>query len=172
MTRLESGNVQLRKEWHALEEVIGAVLHRFAARLHGRPVATEVPADLPLVAIDEVLSEQVLINLLDNALKYTPGDSPVDISASTDDGVLAVEVADRGPGLVAGDEQRVFEKFYRSPTVPARGSGLGLSICKGIVEAHGGRIEAANRPGGGTVFRFVLPANDKAPAVERGDDQQ
>jgi two-component system, OmpR family, sensor histidine kinase KdpD len=170
MTRLESGSVQLRKVWHPLEEVVGAVLHRYSARLRGRSVTTRVPTDLPLVEIDEVLIEQVLINLLDNALKYTPEDSPVEIAASLVDGAVVVEVADRGPGLAAGDEQRVFEKFYRSPRVPARGSGLGLSICRGIVEAHGGRIEAENRPGGGAVFRFTLPAKEPAPEVERSDE--
>jgi two-component system sensor histidine kinase KdpD len=170
MTRLESGRVQLRKEWHALEEVVAAVLHRFAARLRGRTVTTRLPPDLPLVAIDEALIEQVLINLLDNALKYTPEASPIDLSASLAGDRVVVEVADRGPGLAAGDERRVFEKFYRSPTVPARGSGLGLSICRGILEAHGGRIEAENRPGGGTVFRLTLPAEERAPAVEAPDE--
>jgi two-component system sensor histidine kinase KdpD len=170
MTRLESGRVQLRKEWHALEEVVGAVLHRFSARLRARTVTTRVPPDLPLVAIDEVLIEQVMINLLDNALKYTPEDSPLEIAASLVDGAVVVEVADRGPGLAAGDERRVFEKFYRSPRVPARGSGLGLSICRGLVEAHGGRIEADNRAGGGAIFRFTLPAKEPAPEVEHTDE--
>jgi two-component system sensor histidine kinase KdpD len=169
MTRLESGRVELRKDWHALEEIIGAVLHRFGARLRGRSVTTTVPPDLPLVAVDEVLIEQVLINLLDNALKYTPESTPVEIAASPANGGVVVEVADRGPGLTAGDEAKVFEKFYRSATVPARGSGLGLSICRGIVEAHGGHIEAANRPGGGVVFRFTLPAKEAAPKVD-GDE--
>lgn len=166
MTRLESGSIQLRREWHALEEVVGAVLHRFDRRLRGRPVTARIPSDLPLVAIDEILVEQVLINLLDNALKYTPGGTPIEISATANDGGVALEVADRGPGLAPDDEQRVFEEFYRGPTVPARGSGLGLSICRGIVEAHGGRIEAANRPGGGAVFRMTLPAAEAAPTVE------
>jgi two-component system sensor histidine kinase KdpD len=170
MTRLESGNVRLRKEWHAVEEVIGAVLHRFAARLRGRAVATRVPADLPLVEIDEILIEQVLINLLDNALKYSPEGSPIEIAASAGEGSVVVDIADRGPGLARGDEQRVFEKFYRSPTVPARGSGLGLSICRGLVEAHGGRIEAVNRAGGGVVFRFTLPVGAAAPTVAADHD--
>ena len=179
MTRLESGSVQVHREWHALEEPVGAALHRVGARLRARPITTQVPPDLPLVAMDPVLIEQVLINLLDNALKYTPEGSPIEISAFLANmGSLAagppcevvVEVADRGPGLAPGDEQRVFEKFYRSPTVPARGSGLGLSICRGVMEAHGGRIEAANRPGGGAVFRFTLPAKETAPTVELSND--
>lgn len=166
MTRLESGSVHVRKEWHAVEEPVGAALHRLAARLRGRPVTTLVPPDLPLVAMDPVLIEQVLINLLDNALKYTPEGSPIEVSAFQEDDGVVVEVADRGPGLAPGDERRVFEKFYRSPTVPARGSGLGLSICRGIMEAHGGRVEAANRTGGGAVFRLTLPAKETAPELD------
>jgi two-component system sensor histidine kinase KdpD len=169
MTRLESGSVQVRKEWHAIEEPVGAALHRLGPRLRGRQVAARVPADLPLVAMDPVLIEQVLINLLDNALKYTPEGSPIEIAAFQEGDGVVVDVADRGPGLAPGDEQRVFEKFYRSPRAPARGSGLGLSICRGIVEAHGGVIEAANRPGGGAVFRFTLPVKDGAPTLERAE---
>jgi two-component system sensor histidine kinase KdpD len=145
------------------------VLNRLGTRLRGRPVTTSIPPDLPLVPIDPVLIEQVLINLLDNALKYTPEGSPIEISASPGDDGVVVEVADRGPGLRAGDERRVFEKFYRGQAPAAPGSGLGLAICRGIVEVHGGRIEAANRPGGGAVFRFTLPAKEPAPKVV-GDD--
>jgi two-component system sensor histidine kinase KdpD len=173
MTRLESGSVQVRKEWHAFEEPLGAALYRFGARLRGRQVTTRIPPDLPLCPIDPVLIEQVLINLLDNALKYTRDGSPLEISAAPQDGGIVVEVADRGPGLAPGDEQRVFEKFYRGrgqATSETPGSGLGLAICRGIVEAHGGRIEAANRPGGGAVFRFTLPVKEAAPAVEVSDD--
>jgi two-component system sensor histidine kinase KdpD len=170
MTRLESGGVRLRKQWHTIEEMVGAALHRFAARLSGRPVITRLPPDLPLVEVDELLIGQVLVNLVDNALRYSPEGSPIDVSASVVDGGVVVEIADRGPGLAAGDEARVFEKFYRGPTVPSRGSGLGLSICRGLVEAHGGRIEAANRPGGGAVFRFTLPLKEAAPSVPRGDE--
>ena len=148
---------------------MGAALHRLGPRLRGREVTARVPPDLPLVAMDPVLIEQVLINLLDNALKYTPEGSPIEISASREADGVVVDVADRGPGLAPGDEQRVFEKFYRSPTVPAPGSGLGLSICRGIMQAHGGRIVAANRPGGGAVFRFTLPAKERAPEVDSSD---
>ncbi len=158
MTRLESGNVRVRREPHALEEPVGAVLHRFGDRLRGRPVTTAIPADLPPVSIDPALIQQVLANLLDNALKYSPEGSPLGISASRGGGDdVVVEVGDRGPGLAPGDEGRVFEKFYRGAAPPAPGSGLGLAICRGIVEAHGGRIEAVRRAGGGAVFRFTLP---------------
>jgi two-component system, OmpR family, sensor histidine kinase KdpD len=169
MTRLESGALQLQREWHPLEEIVGAALGRFGKRLQDRPVTTKVPADLPLVPIDDVLIEQVLINLVDNALKYTPAPSPIDISASSADGSVVVEVADRGPGLPAGDEKRIFEKFYRGGKGAVRGAGLGLAICAGIIEAHGGSIWAENRPGGGVAFRFSLPVKDAPPPMPSAD---
>jgi two-component system sensor histidine kinase KdpD len=170
MTRLESGALQIRKEWHPLEEVVGAALGRLAARLGDRPVTTRLPPDLPLVPLDGVLMEQVLINLLDNAIKYTPAGSPIEIGVSLTDGRVLVEVADRGPGLPPGHETRVFEKFYRGPVVgTAGGVGIGLTICRGIVEAHGGRIWAAARPGGGAVFSVALPVADTPPEVRAAD---
>ena len=169
MTRLESGSVQARKEWHAVEEPVGSALQRFGTRLRRRIVKTNVPADLPLVPLDPVLIEQVRINLVDNALKYTPEDTPIEISAAAEDGGVVIEVADRGPGLAPGDEQRVFEKFYRTRAEPGRGSGLGLAICRGIVEAHGGRIRAENRAGGGVAFRFTLPIDEAPPKIQAPD---
>jgi two-component system sensor histidine kinase KdpD len=169
MTRLESGSVHIRKEWHALEEPVGAALQRFGTRLRRRVVTTKIPADLPLVPLDPVLIEQVVINLLDNALKYTPEESPIEISATIEDGGVVVEVADRGPGLPAGDELRVFDKFYRSGDQAGRGSGLGLAICRGIVEVHGGRIRAENRPDGGVAFRFTLPVKETPPDLAHVD---
>jgi len=163
MTRLESGTLQLRREWHPLEEVIGAALSRLRARLVGRRVTTKVPADLPLVAIDDVLIEQVLVNLLENALKYTPAGSPIELIATAGDLNVTVEVADHGPGLPPGKEDKVFEKFYRVESVAGRGAGLGLAIARGIVQAHGGRIWAQNLPGGGVAFLFTLPIGE-APA--------
>jgi two-component system sensor histidine kinase KdpD len=168
MTRLESGAVQLRREWHPLEEVIGAALSRLGERLAGRRVTTRVPADLPLVAIDDVLIEQVLINLLDNALKYTPAGVPIEIIATAGDRNVTVEVADHGPGLPPGKEEKVFEKFYRVDPVEGRGAGLGLAIARGIVQAHDGRIWAQNLPGGGVAFLFTLPLGDP-PAVPPAD---
>ncbi|MDE2485123.1 MAG: two-component system sensor histidine kinase KdbD, partial [candidate division NC10 bacterium] len=166
MTRVESGTLQVRKEWHVLEEVVGAALGRLAKLLRDRPVTTSLLADLPLVPIDDVLIEQVLINLLDNAVKHTPDGGLLEITAWAHDGTVTVEVADRGPGLPPGDEERVFEKFYRGPGLTSRGSGLGLAICRGIVEAHGGRIWAENRPGGGVSFRFIIPLTGTPPDVE------
>src|SRR5262249_39094792 len=156
MTRLESGALQLRKEWHPLEEVVGAALSRLGKELGDRRVETRVPPDLPLVPIDDVLVEQVLVNLLDNAVKYTPGGSPIRIIATSTGEAVTVEVADHGPGLPRGEEDKVFEKFYRG--MPGgRGAGLGLAICQGIVKAHGGNIWAQNLPEGGVAFLFTLP---------------
>ena len=167
MTRLQSGAIQIDKEWQPLEEVVGAALVRLEEPLRNRPVHTNLPADLPLVPLDGVLIEQVLVNLLENAIKYTSPGSPIDLSAGCADDVVTVEVADRGPGLPPGEEQRIFEKFYRvEPAGGTSGVGLGLTICRGIVEAHGGRIWAENRPGGGAVFRFTLPLEGRPPIVE------
>ena len=168
MTRLESGALQLRKEWHPLEEVIGAALGRLGKELADRRVDTRVPPDLPLVPIDDVLIEQVLVNLLDNAVKYTPGGSPIRIIATSTGEAITVEVADHGPGLPRGEEDRVFEKFYRG--MPGgRGAGLGLAICQGIVKAHGGNIWAQNLPEGGVAFLFTLPLAGKPPASVPAD---
>jgi len=168
MTRLESGAVRVRKEWHSLEEIVGTALGRLSHRLGERPVDVRLPEDMPLVPMDAVIIEQVFINLLDNALKYTPDESPIEIGARVNDGGVLVEVADRGPGFALGVEQRVFEKFYRGQS-PGRGSGLGLAICRGFVEVHGGRIWAENREGGGAAFRFTIPLTENPPVIEGTD---
>jgi two-component system sensor histidine kinase KdpD len=164
MTRLESGALELRRDWHPLEEVVGAALGRLAKSLGTRRVTVNIPPDLPLVAIDDVLIEQVLLNLLDNAIKYTPPDSTIRILVSATDQSVTVEVADHGPGLPKGQEARVFEKFYRAASDGRRGTGLGLAICRGVVLAHGGRIWAHNLPEGGVAFLFTLPLTDTPPA--------
>jgi two-component system sensor histidine kinase KdpD len=166
MTRLESGSLQLAKEWHPLEEIVGTALGRVEDRLKGRKVATRLAKDLPLVPVDGILIEQVLVNLLENAIKYTSPETPIQISAWASEAEVTVEVLDEGPGLPPGDEERVFEKFFRHPAAGRAGAGLGLSICRGIVTAHGGRIWAQNRPGGGAVFRFTLPLDGGGPKIE------
>ncbi len=164
MTRLESGALQLRRDWHPLEEVVGAALGRLAKSLGTRKVTMNIPPDLPLVAIDDVLIEQVFVNLLENAIKYTPPDSAIRILVSATDQSVTVEVADHGPGLPKGHEARVFEKFYRAASDGRQGAGLGLAICRGVVAAHGGRIWAHNLPEGGVAFLFTLPLTDTPPA--------
>lgn len=166
MTRLESGTVKLRREWSSLEELIGAALARLGPQLKEHDVRTAVPADLPLVPVDAVLIEQVLNNLIENAAKYAPARTPIEVSARPVGGEIEVVVADRGPGIVPGEEELIFEKFRRgSMTGSLHGVGLGLSVCKGIIEVHGGTISAANRPGGGAEFRFRLPVPEQ-PRIE------
>jgi two-component system sensor histidine kinase KdpD len=165
MTRLSSGNLNLKRQWHPLEEIVGAALRRLGKRLTEGRVITRIPDDLPLVQIDDVLIEQVLINLLDNAVKHTAPDTAITIVATSTDDTVRVEVADHGPGLSPGTEHDVFEKFYRGAGAGGRGAGLGLAIAKAIVQAHGGRIWAQNLPEGGAAFFFSLPNPDAPPAL-------
>jgi two-component system sensor histidine kinase KdpD len=166
MMRIEAGAVQLGKEWHPVDEVVGAALARLEGRLRDHTVNTAFPADLPLVLVDGVLLEQVVINLVENAVKYAPAGTVIDLSASASDREMVVEVADRGPGIPAGEEARIFDKFYRAKPAREGGVGLGLTICRGIVEAHGGRIWAESRHGGGAVLRFSIPLLERQPSVE------
>lgn len=156
-TRLDAGAAQLSREWTPLEELVGPALARLARELAAHGVEVELPADLPLLHVDAVLLEQALVNLLENAAKYAPAGTPIAIKAERLGDQVAVEVADRGPGLPPGEEARLFEKFRRYPRGGAPGAGLGLAIARGVVEAHGGTLTAANRPGGGAAFRMVLP---------------
>src|SRR5262249_7877334 len=166
MIRLDSGSLQVHKEWQSLEELIGVALIRLEERLRGRPVTVSLPPNLPLVPGDEVLIEEVVVNVLENAARYTPAASPIEVSGAVIDGTVRVDVGDRGPGLPPGEEERIFDKFHRGAQDPASGGiGLGLTIARGIVTAHGGRIWAENRPGGGALFRFTLPLGGPPPAV-------
>ncbi|MDR3619404.1 MAG: sensor histidine kinase KdpD [Paludisphaera borealis] len=163
-TRLEGGALLPNKDWQSMEELLGVVYGRLARPLHDHPVRSDVPPDLPLFAGDGALIQQVLQNLLENAVKYSPSGSPIDVKVEARDAAIVVEVADRGPGLPEGEGERIFEKFRRAPHSRNRtGAGLGLAICRGVVNLHGGRIWAENRPGGGAVFRFSLPLGDAAP---------
>ena len=121
------------------------------------------------VSADRNRMRQVAANLLDNAIKYTPAESPIRIMATSTDEAVTVEIADHGPGLPRGEEDRIFEKFYRAQPDRGRGSGLGLAICQGIVKAHGGRIWAQNLPEGGVAFLFTLPLADTPPAAVPAD---
>ncbi len=158
MTRIESGAIQLNRELCDIQDLVGCAMAAVEQRIGSQPVTIKLTGDLPLVSMDLVLMTQVLVNLLDNAHKYSLPESVIEISADTNDGWLDLEVADRGPGVPEHDLKRVFDKFYRIP-IPegAGGTGLGLSICKGIVEAHGGRIHAENRSNGGLRIVIRLP---------------
>jgi two-component system sensor histidine kinase KdpD len=162
MTRLEAGAITIKKEWQPLEEIVGAVLNRLVDRLKDRAVTTRLPANLPLVSFDSLLIEQVLMNLMDNAIKYTPQGTPIELSASINDDTMLVKLEDRGPGIPPGEEEKIFDKFVRG-SIAGGGIGLGLTICRAIITAHGGQISAENRPGGGAVFRFTLPLGGKPP---------
>ena len=169
MTRIESGAITVKKEWLPIEEIVGSVLNRLAEKLIEHPFTTKIPKDLPMAPFDPLLIEQVLMNLLENAVRYTPAGTVIELSASVEDDELLVELADYGPGITPGDEERIFEKFVRGPAA-AGGIGLGLTICRAIINAHGGRIWAENRKGGGVVFRFALPISEHPPVVETDEE--
>lgn len=161
MVRVETDALAVHKQWQPLEEALGVALIRLEERLAGHGVTTALSPDLPLVPIDELLIEQVFINLLENAAKYTPRGTPIRVSAWAGKDAVVVEVADRGPGVPPGEEEIVFRKFHRTASAdsagPAGGSGLGLTICRGIIAAHGGRIWLEAGQGAGACFRFSLP---------------
>jgi two-component system sensor histidine kinase KdpD len=165
ITRLEAGAVPLQRDWVPLEEVVGSALYRLEPRLRGRTVHIDVPVTMPLCFADPVLLGQVFYNLFDNATKYSPHGTPIDVEAKEKDGLLVVSVADRGPGIPLGSEHRIFEKFYRGSHAGVQGAGLGLAICLAIVEAHGGTLAGSNRAGGGAEFRMMLPIGDAPPEV-------
>lgn len=164
MTRLESGAVTPRREWVPLVEVVGVSLARLERRFARRSVRLEIPASLPLLSVDPVLLELLLLNLLENAAKYTPAGSEIEIRAAREGEAIVVDVADRGPGIPPGGEERIFDRFQRGPHPPgAGGVGLGLPIARAIAAVHGGRLVASNRAGGGALFRLTLPQPQPPP---------
>jgi two-component system, OmpR family, sensor histidine kinase KdpD len=168
MTRLQSGPLKLNLDWYYVTDLIDQSIKRVAKELAKRDLAIDIAPDLPLVRMDFVLMQQVIVNLLHNAATYTPPGSRIRITAKTEGSDLVLSVADRGPGLPPADLERVFEKFYRIPGSNSAGTGLGLSICKGLVEAHGGTITAENRPThGGARFTIRLPIAGTPTTLER-----
>jgi two-component system sensor histidine kinase KdpD len=163
MTSLEAGATRARKDWQPLEEVVGVALNRLEEPLQSRPVTVSIPPDASLAPFDASLLEQVLVNLVENAIKYTPPDSAIEIVARRTGEGVEVEVADSGPGVPPGKEEQIFEKFHRAATVG--GMGIGLTICRGIITAHGGRIWCTNRNSGGASFHFVLPWEEGPPPM-------
>ena len=161
MTRVESGHVKPKLDWCDTADLIQATMRELETELSRHKVSTDVATGLPLVRMDFVLMQQVLINLLLNAVAYTPPGTEISVSAASEDKTLALSVADTGPGLPPDELQLVFEKFYRARTAPAGGTGLGLAIVKGFVEAQGGRVEAANRAGGGAAFTIRMPMGEQ-----------
>jgi two-component system sensor histidine kinase KdpD len=163
LTRFESGSVTPKKELQSAQELVGGALNRVDHLLDAREVRVDVSPDL-FVGCDAVLIEQLLVNLLENAAKHTPERTPIDVIASAAGGELTLEVADRGPGLEPGALERVFDKFQRGRR--GSGVGLGLAICRAVALAHGGRVWAENRPGGGASFKLVLPGQRAAHSAE------
>jgi two-component system, OmpR family, sensor histidine kinase KdpD len=158
MTRLEGGAIRVRTEPCDVHDTIAAALQQLGEAGHGHRISVNISPDLPLVPMDDVLIVQVVVNLLDNAMKYSAASSPIEIEAKLDGGRLNIRVLDRGLGIAEHELEKVFEKFYRgsAPGAP-KGAGLGLSICKGLVEAHHGQILAKRREGGGTEVALLLP---------------
>jgi two-component system sensor histidine kinase KdpD len=151
MTSLEAGALRARKEWQPLEELIGV----------------HIEAEAALAAFDATLIEHLLINLVENAVKYTPSNTAIEVRVRLTNEGVEVEVADRGPGVPAGEEELVFLKFHRAARNEGiAGMGLGLAICRGIIAVHGGRIWCENRPEGGASFRFVLPREEDMPLMK------
>jgi two-component system sensor histidine kinase KdpD len=167
LTRFSEGRIEIKHDWVAIDELVGAVLARLKDLLASHPVTLHLPSEPPLVRGDEVMLEQVLSNLIENVARHTPAGTAFEISARNDDDVLEVAVRDHGPGFPAGEETRVFEKFHQArPESAQSGFGLGLAISKAIVEAHGGTITALNASGGGAEFRFTLPLPVPEPVAQ------
>jgi two-component system sensor histidine kinase KdpD len=161
MARLQEGHVQLKREWQPLEEVVGASLQTLAVPLARHEVVVDLPADLPLLEFDSVLMERVFCNLLENAAKYTPAGSRIELTARNEGDRVTITVADNGPGLPPGREESLFEKFTRGHDESAvAGVGLGLAIVRAIVQAHKGTVRGENRPEGGARFIITLPAGE------------
>ena len=172
MARLEAGEVILNRQWFAPEEIVGSALSRLDKQLKSRPVNIHMPENLALINVDAVLLQQVMVNLLDNADKYSDSGLPIDISVGAMSLGLYITIADRGPGIPAGLQQKIFEKFFRINEESAQsGVGLGLSICRAIIEAHGGEIQATNRSGGGALFQIYLPILESPPSVDLEENE-
>ena len=161
MARLNAGNVTLRREWQPLEEVIGSSIKLLGSALGAHPVRVALPVDLPLLAFDAVLLERVFCNLLENAAKYSPAGSNLEIAAQVIGDFVQIRICDHGPGFPTESQEDLFDMFVRGEVASSKpGSGLGLAICRAIVEAHGGRIVALNPPAGGACVRFTLPRGE------------
>jgi two-component system, OmpR family, sensor histidine kinase KdpD len=171
MARLESGAVQLNRQWQPIEEVVGSALAACAPALAGRALKVDLGDDLPLLHLDAVLIERVLVNVLENAAKYTPPGSAIELTGRVQGEQVALHVDDHGPGLPKGREEAIFQKFERGAKESATsGVGLGLAICRAIMQAHGGTIHGeTRRDGGGARFTVLLPIGE--PPRDDGTSQ-
>lgn len=158
MARLGAGALKLQRRPCELRDILGSSLEQLKNTIGPRLIRIDVPKGFPEISVDFSFMMKVFYNVIDNALKYSPADTPIDIKASIDKDTVIIEIQDQGIGMIAGDHKRIFDKFYRVER-PNRvtGTGLGLSICKGIIEAHGGQITAINNPGPGATFIITIP---------------
>jgi two-component system sensor histidine kinase KdpD len=170
MAQLESGSLDAKREWIEMQDVVGAALTRAKAALSDHVVNLSIDPALPMLRLDFVMMQQVLVNLLDNAAKHAPHGTPIEIAVSRDEDSVRMGVSDEGAGIPEVDLERVFYKFFRLHKGADRhaGAGLGLAICRGLVDAHGGRIfaQSPGKHGKGTTITVVLPIEGEAPSVE------
>lgn len=160
LSKIRAGALSPSKEPGSIGELVGSVVARLGSTLEGHPMGVDVEPDLPLVSIDAVLIDQVLTNLVENAVKYSPPKTAVRLSCSRSDGAVRVSVANEGSGIPPEDRERVFEPFVRGRSPVGQGAGLGLAICRAIVEAHGGHIRIEGPAGRGTTVAFEVPLED------------
>ena len=165
MTRLATGSVTARRTWISCNELLYSALTLAQGNAAQLAITMAVPQELPLIHVDTMLLERLFANLLENAAKYAGTAAHIELTAYEDAGTLTVDVADNGPGLPPGSEERIFDKFYRAAQTHRTGTGLGLTICRAIIELHGGSIAAFNRATGGAVFRVRIPIDDAAPSA-------
>jgi two-component system sensor histidine kinase KdpD len=171
-SRIEAGAIKLSRQPSEVQDLVGAALEQLGSRTNSRSIKIDVPSETPFVSVDFGLIVQTLTNILDNALKYSPADTPIEIKARQISGELHIEIADHGIGIPEQDLPHVFDKFYRIKRPDnVAGTGLGLSISKGIVEAHGGHIQALNNPGGGTFIRVTLPLAGSGPNAGKHNNE-
>ncbi len=166
VARLDAGHVRPRLDWHDADDLVHTTLGEIRAELAGHPVRTDLPRGPVLARLDFSLTQHALANLLLNAARHTPAGTEIEIHAALEEGVLVLCVGDRGPGIAEEILPRIFDRFFRAPGAPAGGSGLGLAIARGFIEAQGGKVSAANRPGGGAVFTLRLPQTQSPPPMD------
>lgn len=170
MAKLKSGRVKLHREWHLVDDLIAAALRLLRPTLQAHPVRLRLGPDLPLVEFDAVLMERVICNLLENAARYAPPDTPIEIRAEVDGPWARIEVCDQGPGFPAGDPATLFDPFVRGRSESATpGAGLGLAICHTIIDAHGGRIAITNRSEGGACVALRIPLGNPPEIDDEAD---
>jgi two-component system sensor histidine kinase KdpD len=166
LSRLEAGHLRMNTDWHDLRDLLRSAMQNLGQSLGRHELKTVVPGDFPPVKLDAILTEQILVNLLGNAAVHTPPGTKVEFSARTEADQLVLRVADNGPGLPPGDTARWFDRFQRGPDAVAGGTGIGLSLVKGFVEAQGGSVSAENLSTGGALFTVKLPLTKLPPVPE------